>query len=132
MKILSLIIQIIHLILIIVIPLIPLISNKYDILYTSLLFSIILNWNIFKGECILSYFENKSLDNKYKLGDNKPSSYKDVIDDIYPIVSAYITENELLELYEFATAEPHSALIIDGTSSKIIFKKNFNIILKFD
>jgi hypothetical protein len=53
-----------------------------------------------------------------------------VINDIHPIVSAYVTENELMDLYEHATAEPHDALVIDGTSSKIVFKKNFNLLLE--
>jgi hypothetical protein len=53
-----------------------------------------------------------------------------VINDVYPVVSAYVTENELMDLYEHATVEPHSALVIDGTSSKILFKKNFNVLLE--
>ena len=62
----------------------------------------------------------------------KFANKKNVIEDIHPVVSAYVTEEKLLELYEYATSEPHDALVIDSTSSKIIFKKNFNIILKFD
>jgi hypothetical protein len=53
-----------------------------------------------------------------------------VINDIYPVVSAYVTEDELLQLYEHATAEAHDALVIDGTGSKIVFKKNFNLLLE--
>ena len=53
-----------------------------------------------------------------------------VINDVYPIVSAYITEEKLMELYEHATSENHSALVIDGTSSKIVFKKNFDKLLE--
>ena len=53
-----------------------------------------------------------------------------VINDIYPTVSAYVTEDELMELYEHATSENHSALVIDGTSSKIVFKKNFDKLLE--
>ena len=55
-----------------------------------------------------------------------------VINDVYPVVSAYVTEEKLLELYEYATKEAHDALVIDGTSSKIIFKKNFNVLLEFE
>lgn len=62
----------------------------------------------------------------------KFANKKQVIDDIYPVVSAYVTENELMELYEYATAEPHNALVIDGTGSKIIFKKNFDKLLEFE
>jgi hypothetical protein len=59
----------------------------------------------------------------------KFANKKNVIDDIYPIVSAYVTEEELMDLYEYATKEPHDALVIDGTSSKIVFKKNFDKLL---
>ncbi len=57
---------------------------------------------------------------------------KSVMEDIHPVVSAYVTEEKLMELYEHATSEPHDALVIDGTGSKIVFKKNFNVLLKFD
>jgi hypothetical protein len=55
-----------------------------------------------------------------------------VINDIYPVVSAYVTEDQLMELYEHATSEPHSALVIDGTRSKIVFKKNFDRVLELN
>ena len=55
-----------------------------------------------------------------------------VINDVYPVVSAYVTEEKLMELYEHATSENHSALVIDSTSSKIIFKKNFDKLLVFE
>jgi hypothetical protein len=55
-----------------------------------------------------------------------------VIEDIHPVVSAYVTQDQLMELYEYATAEPHDALVIDGTGSKIVFKKNFNKLLEFE
>jgi len=61
----------------------------------------------------------------------KFANKKQVILDIHPIVSAYVTEEQLMELYEYATAEPHDALVIDGTGSKIIFKKNFDKRLEF-
>jgi len=59
----------------------------------------------------------------------KFANKKNVLEDIYPVVSAYVTENEFEELYEYATSQPHSALVIDGTSGKIIFKRNFDHIL---
>ena len=62
----------------------------------------------------------------------KFANKKSVMEDIHPVVSAYVTEEKLLELYEYATAEPHDALVIDGTSSKIVFKKNFNKLLEFE
>ena len=55
---------------------------------------------------------------------------KAVMEDIHPVVSAYVTEDELLELYEYSTKEAHDALVIDGTGSKILFKKNFNVLLE--
>jgi hypothetical protein len=39
---------------------------------------------------------------------------------------------QLMELYEYSTTEAHDALVIDGTSSKIVFKKNFNKILQLN
>jgi hypothetical protein len=62
----------------------------------------------------------------------KFANKKQVIEDIHPVVSAYVTEDQLMELYEYATAEAHNALVIDGTSSKIIFKKNFDKILELN
>ena len=61
----------------------------------------------------------------------KFANKKQVIDDIYPVVSAYVTEDQLMELYNHATAEPHDTLVIDGTASKIVFEKQliFSIII---
>lgn len=61
----------------------------------------------------------------------KFANKKNVLDDLYPIVSAYVTEEEFNEVYEYATSKPHDALVIDGTSGKIIFKKNFDHLLNF-
>jgi hypothetical protein len=63
---------------------------------------------------------------------DRGAQYNFFLMDIYPVVSAYVTEEKLMDLYEHATTEAHDALVIDSTSSKIIFKKNFNIILKFE
>jgi hypothetical protein len=60
----------------------------------------------------------------------KFANKKAVMEDIHPVVSAYVTEDELTELYEYATAEAHDALVIDGTGRKIVFKKNFNVLLE--
>ena len=62
----------------------------------------------------------------------KFANKKSVMEDIHPVVSAYVTEEKLLELYEYATKEAHDALVIDGTSSKIVFKKNFDKLLEFE
>lgn len=61
----------------------------------------------------------------------KFANKKNVLEDLYPIVSAYVTEDEFDEVYEYATSEPHDALVIDGTNGKIIFKKNFDHLLSF-
>ena len=61
----------------------------------------------------------------------KFANKKNVLEDIYPVVSAYVTENEFEELYEYATSEPHSALVIDGTTGKIQFKRNFDYLLDY-
>jgi hypothetical protein len=61
----------------------------------------------------------------------KFANKQQVIEDIYAVVSAYVTPEKLMHLYEYATAEPHDALVIDGTGSKIVFKKNFNKLLEF-
>ncbi len=61
----------------------------------------------------------------------KFANKKAVIEDIHPVVSAYVTEDELMDLYEYGTSESHNALVIDGTSSKIVFKKNFDKLLEF-
>jgi len=45
-------------------------TKKYDITYSILLFIIFLHWKLFKGECLLSYFEKKLLNNNYKMGDD--------------------------------------------------------------
>lgn len=54
-----------------------------------------------------------------------------VLEDVYPTVSAYVTEKQFEELYNYATSEPHSALIVDATKSKIEFKKNLDKLLSF-
>jgi virulence-associated protein VapD len=56
---------------------------------------------------------------------------KTVIDDIYPLVSGRLTEEEFLKLYEYATDETHSALVIDekDPAAPLLFKKNLDTIL---
>ena len=39
----------------------------------------------------------------------KFANKKNVLEDLYSIVSAYVTENEFDEVYEYATSEPHDA-----------------------
>ena len=61
----------------------------------------------------------------------KFANKKNVLDDLYPVVSSYVTEQEFEELYDYATSEPHSALVIDGTTGKIQFKRNFDYLLDY-
>ena len=37
-----------------------------------------------------------------------------------------------MELYKYATAEPHNALVVDGTNGAIQFKRNFDKLLTFN
>ena len=59
----------------------------------------------------------------------KFANKQSVLNDCYPNLSAYITEENLLELYEHATDEKHSALVVDMTKGAPIFKKNLDTIL---
>ena len=43
-----------------------------------------------------------------------------------PNLSAWVTEEELMELSDYATDNPHSSLIADMTRGKPIFKQNFD------
>jgi hypothetical protein len=52
-----------------------------------------------------------------------------VLEDVYPLFSAFVKEEQFKELYEYATKEPYNALVIDATRGKPIFKKNFDKIL---
>jgi hypothetical protein len=62
----------------------------------------------------------------------KFANKQSILDDIYPTISSYITEDEFKELYDYATTEAHSALVIDHTNNKIQFKKNFDKLLTFN
>ncbi len=52
-----------------------------------------------------------------------------VLEDVYPLFSAFVKEDKFEELYEYATKEPYNALVIDATHGKPIFKKNFYKVL---
>ena len=55
-----------------------------------------------------------------------------ILDDIYPTMSAFITEEQFKNLYDYATEQPHDSLVIDATKGKPIFKKNFESILQIN
>ena len=95
------------------------------------------NRHIIPGNIIIATQAIMQIPKTIRLNSNlivlfKFANKKQVIEDIHPVVSAYVTEDQLMELYEYATTEPHDALVIDGTSSKIVFKKNFNKILQLN
>ena len=47
-------------------------------------------------------------------------------------MSAFITEQQFKDLYDYATDESYNAFVIDATKGKPIFKKNFESILKIN
>jgi hypothetical protein len=53
-----------------------------------------------------------------------------VLEDVYPLFSAFVKEDAFKELYEYSTKEPHDALVIDATRGNPVFKKNFDKVLK--
>ena len=63
----------------------------------------------------------------FKFGNKKV-----ILDDLYPLVSAWTTPDEFGALYDKATEEEHGCLIVDITKGRPIFKKNWstNLILK--
>ena len=79
MKKLSLVVQIIHLVFAIISPLIPILTSKYDFYYIVLVFLTVLHWNIFKGECVLSYFEKKFVDPTYQLGQTRDDLFRNIL-----------------------------------------------------
>ncbi|KAK9817090.1 hypothetical protein WJX72_009443 [[Myrmecia] bisecta] len=58
---------------------------------------------------------------------------KTVEDDIYEEVSGRLTPEQFMELYEHATQDPHSALVIDFSQPRDrVFKQNFDHVLRLD
>jgi len=47
-------------------------------------------------------------------------------------MSAFITEEQFKNLYDYATEKPFDSLVIDATKGRPIFKKNFESILNID
>jgi hypothetical protein len=97
---------------------------------------VIRNRHIIPGNIIIATQSIMQIPKTIRLNANlivmfKFANKKSVMEDIHPVVSAYVTEEELTELYEYATAEPHDALVIDGTGRKIVFKKNFDKLLEY-
>ena len=98
---------------------------------------VIRNRHVLPGNIIIASQSMMQIPKTIRLNSNlivmfKFANKQAVINDILPVVSAYVTEDKLMELYEYATNEPHSALVIDGTRNKILFKKNFDKLLQLD
>ena len=47
-------------------------------------------------------------------------------------MSAFITEEQFKDLYDYAVSKPHDALVIDATKGKPIFKKSFESVLNIN
>ena len=62
----------------------------------------------------------------------KFANKKIILNDLYPNISSYITEQEFEDIYNYATKDPHNALIIDTTKGKLILKQNFDKLLSFN
>jgi len=97
---------------------------------------VIRNRHIIPGNIIIATQSIMQIPKTIRLNANlivmfKFANKKSVMEDIHPVVSAYVTEEKLMELYEYATKEPHDALVIDGTGRKIVFKKNFDKLLEY-
>ncbi len=60
----------------------------------------------------------------------KFANKQSVINHIVPNLSAWVSEEELTELYDHATQEKHSSLIADMTKGEPIFKRNLDTLLQ--
>ncbi len=75
--------------------------KKYDIIYVSYICIIILQWIIFKNECLTSYLEKKSYNNGYTLG-TLPHDHpykEDINSTFYKFICILIGFNIFLVLY---------------------------------
>jgi hypothetical protein len=65
-------IMVIHVLLLLFLALYALIikNTKYDYIYLTFIYIILLHWILLNGECIISYFFKKIKNNNYSLGDN--------------------------------------------------------------
>jgi hypothetical protein len=55
-----------------------------------------------------------------------------ILNDLVPTISSYNTEQEFEDIYNYATKDPHNALVIDTTKGKLILKQNFDKLLSFN
>ena len=92
------------------------------------------NRHIIPGNIIIAIQSIMSVPKTIRLNANLLALFKfadsnKVLEDVYPLFSAFVKEDAFKELYEYATQEPHDALVIDATRGKPIFKKNFDKVL---
>ena len=92
------------------------------------------NRHIIPGNIIIAIQSIMSVPKTIRLNANLLALFKfadsnKVLEDVYPLFSAFVKEEEFKELYEYSTKEPHDALVIDATRGKPIFKKNFDKVL---
>ena len=92
------------------------------------------NRHIIPGNIIIAIQSIMSVPKTIRLNANLLALFKfadsnKVLEDVYPLFSAFVKEEAFKELYEYATTEPHDALVIDATRGKPIFKKNFDKVL---
>ena len=92
------------------------------------------NRHIIPGNIIIAIQSIMSVPKTIRLNANLLALFKfadsnKVLEDVYPLFSAFVKEEAFKELYEYATLEPHDALVIGATRGKPIFKKNFDKVL---
>jgi hypothetical protein len=92
------------------------------------------NRHIIPGNIIIAIQSIMSVPKTIRLNANLLALFKfadsdTVLEDVYPLFSAFVKEDKFKELYEHATSDPHNALVIDATRGKPIFKKNFDKVL---
>jgi len=95
------------------------------------------NRHLIPGNIIISTQSMMMIPKTIRLNANLIALFKfankeSILDDVYPSVSAYVTEEKFKEMYDYATEQPYNALVIDGTENKILFKKNFDKILNIN
>ncbi len=89
------------------------------------------NRHIIPGNIIIAIQSIMNVPKTIRLNANLLALFKfadseTVLEDVYPLFSAFVKEEQFKELYEYATKEPFNALVIDATRGKPIFKKNFD------
>ena len=95
------------------------------------------NRHIIPGNIIIAIQSIMNVPKTIRLNANllalfKFSDYETILEDVYPLFSAFVKEEQFKELYEYSTIEEHNALVIDHTNGSIKFKKNFDKLLSFN